>query len=68
MSQSITIDARWIGDDGIWIATSADVPGLVIEGTTWTEMIGEVRHVLPELLRMDGRSDSAMLVVRAEAC
>lgn len=66
MSKAIAVEARWIREDGIWIATSADVPGLVVEGTTWTNMILEVRLVLPELLEMVGRSEAATLVFRAE--
>lgn len=66
MSQTITVDAHWVGDDGVWIATSPDVPGLVVEGATWTTMIHEVRLVLPELLDMAGTREPATLVFRAE--
>lgn len=66
MSQTITVDARWVADDGIWIATSADVPGLVVEGATWTTMIHEVRLVLSELLEMAGHGEPATLIFRAE--
>jgi predicted RNase H-like HicB family nuclease len=66
MSKTIAVEARWIRDDGIWIATSPDVPGLVVEGATWTDMILEVRLVLPDLLEMAGRGEAATLVFRAE--
>ncbi len=66
MSQTITVDAHWVGDDGIWIATSADVPGLVVEGATWTTMIHEVRLVLPELLEMAGHREPETLVFAGE--
>jgi hypothetical protein len=45
MSRSITIDARWDPEASVWIATSNDVPGLVVEADTWSAMIGEVRFV-----------------------
>ena len=57
---------RWIAEDGIWIATSNDVPGLVIEGATWTDMMREANLVLPELLASDGRSDVGIITFRAE--
>ena len=60
MSRSITIDARWDAEASVWIATSNDVPGLVIEADTWPTMIEEVRLVLPDLLELSGeRTDKA---------
>ncbi len=67
MSRSITIDARWDGEASVWIATSKDVPGLVVEADTWPAMIEEVRLVLPDLLELSGeRSDNLSLTFRAE--
>ena len=58
MTHSITIDARWDPEAGVWIATSNDVPGLVVEADTWPAMIEEVRLVLPDLLELsDERTD-----------
>jgi Domain of unknown function (DUF1902) len=54
MSGSITIDARWDPEASVWIATSNDVPGLVVEADTWPAMIEEVRLVLPDLLELSG--------------
>ena len=54
MSRSITIDARWDAEASVWIATSNDVPGLVVEADTWPTMIQEVRLVLPDLLELSG--------------
>ena len=54
MSRSITIDARWDAEASVWIATSNEVPGLVVEADTWPAMIEEVRLVLPDLLELSG--------------
>jgi hypothetical protein len=37
----------------VWIATSRDAPGLVVEAASWRSMIDEVRAVLPDLLELD---------------
>ncbi len=67
MNRSIAIDARWDGEASVWIATSNDVPGLVVEADTWPAMIEEVRLVLPELLELSGkRSDNLSLTFRAD--
>ncbi len=55
MDHSITIDARWDHEARVWLATSDDVPGLVVEADTWPGMISEVRLLLPELLELAGR-------------
>ena len=67
MSRAITIDARWDGEANVWIATSADVPGLVVEAEIWPAMIEEVKLVLPDLLELSGeRGDNLSLTFRAE--
>jgi hypothetical protein len=67
MSRSITIDARWDAEASVWIATSNDVSGLVVEADTWPKMIEEVSLVLPDLLDLSGeRSDNLSLTFRAE--
>jgi uncharacterized protein DUF1902 len=67
MSRSIIISARWDAEASVWIATSSDVGGLVVEADTWLATIEEVRLVLPELLEASGeRSDNLSLAFRAE--
>jgi len=46
--------ARWDGEGNVWIATSDDVHGLVVEADTWPAMIEEVRLILPDLLDLLG--------------
>mgnify|MGYP001453254341 CR=1 FL=1 len=67
MSRSITIDARWDAEASVWIATSNDVAGLVVEADTWPATIEEVGLVLPELLELSGEaSDNLSLTFRTE--
>ncbi|MEA2904029.1 MAG: hypothetical protein QOG83_1121 [Alphaproteobacteria bacterium] len=67
MTRDIAIDARWDGEAAVWIATSSDVPGLVVEADTWPAMIEEVRLILPDLLELSGQPDDKLsLTFRAE--
>ena len=67
MSRDITIQARWDGEASVWIATSSDVAGLVVESETWSGMIEEVRLVLPDLLELSGQPhDNLSLTFKAE--
>ena len=60
MSRSITIKARWDGEASVWIATSEDVHGLVVEADSWPDMIKEVRLVLPDLLELSGHDSEKL--------
>ncbi|MCC3246827.1 DUF1902 domain-containing protein [Methylocystis sp. WRRC1] len=67
MARPIQIDAQW--DDGahVWIATSRDAPGLVVEAESWQSMIDEVRAILPDLLELnEGARTDVSLTFRAE--
>jgi hypothetical protein len=67
MGLQITITARWDDEAGVWLATSTDAPGLVVEAQTWPSMIDEVRLVLPELLTLSGRNNENLsLIFKAE--
>ena len=48
----ITVEAFWDSKAGVWCAKSRDVPGLVIEANTLSEVVNEVRLVLPDLLEL----------------
>jgi hypothetical protein len=67
MTSNIAIQARWDSEAAVWIATSGDVPGLVVEADSWSRMIEEVRLVLPELLELSGKSGERLsLTFKAE--
>ena len=67
MTRDINIQARWDGEANVWIATSIDVPGLVVEADTWPGMIEEVRLILPELMELSGRGrEDLSLTFKAE--
>ena len=67
MNRSITIQARWDNQAAVWLATSQDVPGLVVEADTWAAMIDEVRLVIPDLVDMPAqRSEKLSLTFKAE--
>lgn len=54
MTKSIMIQAIWDSEASVWLATSEDVPGLVVEADSWPAMIEEVKLVLPDLLELSG--------------
>ncbi|MBU6528118.1 DUF1902 domain-containing protein [Methylocystis sp. MJC1] len=67
MPNPVQIDAEWDDEARVWIATSDDAPGLVVEAETWQAMIDDVRVILPGLLGLnEGFSGDLALTFRAE--
>jgi predicted RNase H-like HicB family nuclease len=54
--ESITyhVEADWDPDAGVWVATSADVPGLATEAETIENLTHRLRTMIPELLEANG--------------
>ena len=56
MAYHITI--TWDDEAAVWIATSEDVPGLVLESGSFDALIQKVRYAVPELLQLNGEKSS----------
>ena len=50
---SCRIDFTWDNEASVWIATSKDVPGLVLESGSFDALIERVRYAVPELLELN---------------
>ena len=46
--------AQWDSEAGVWVAESADVPGLVAEADSPNNLAGKLRILIPELLDLNG--------------
>ena len=47
-----TINLLWDNEATVWIATSNDIPGLVLESGSLDALIERVRFAIPELLNL----------------
>jgi hypothetical protein len=56
MDRDIDIQARWDPKVSVWTATSADVPGLVVEADTWPMMIEEIGFLVPNLIEFSSQN------------
>ncbi len=50
------ISTTWDAEAGVWIATSEDVPGLVLESGSLDALMERVKAAVPELLSLSGRT------------
>lgn len=54
----IVVRASWDEEAGVWVATSEDVPGLVIEAESQDQLHERAQALIPELLaENDGFGD-----------
>lgn len=47
------INFIWDNEAHVWIATSEDIPGLVLESGSFDALIERVRFAVPELLELN---------------
>ena len=50
----------WDNDAGVWVATSDDIPGLVLESGSFDALLERIRFAAPELLALNGSGKSAL--------
>jgi predicted RNase H-like HicB family nuclease len=60
------ITFTWDDEAGVWIAESADIPGLILESASFDTLIERVKAAVPELLEMSGKEHMARLRFTAE--
>lgn len=48
-----TINFTWDADASVWIATSNDIPGLVLESGSFDALLERTRFAVPELLELN---------------
>jgi len=52
------VDFIWDEEAAVWVATSEEIPGLVLESGSLDALMERVRYAIPELLTLNGCSKS----------
>lgn len=50
-----TINLTWDSEANVWIATSDDIPGLVLESGSFDALLERTRFAIPELLKLNSQ-------------
>ena len=58
---SYRIKFIWDDEAAVWVATSQDVPGLVLESGSLDALIEKVSVAVPELIELNGLPNGASL-------
>ena len=59
---SYKIDIIWDDEAAVWIATSKDVQGLILESGSLDVLLERVRYAVPELIELNGEKKQAYLL------
>jgi len=51
------INLTWDNEACVWIATSGDIPGLVLESGSFDALLERTRIAIPELLALNASSN-----------
>jgi len=60
------VNFMWDDEAAVWVATSDDIKGLVLEGGSADALIEHVRIAVPELLKMNSQMPATKLNVHFE--
>ncbi len=55
--KTLVVHAIWDDEVEVWVATSADVPGLATEATNLNELVNKLKVMIPELLDENGHGN-----------
>ena len=66
MKTEYVVNLEWDNDAAVWVATSEDVPGLVLESGSLDALAERLRSAVPELLALNG-TDATEAFVRLRA-
>jgi len=61
-----TVNLMWDNEANVWIATSDDIPGLVLESGSIDALIEKVRFAIPELLELNHAAKATRIHFTAE--
>ena len=61
-TMSYRINLFWDGEADVWVATSQDVPGLVLESGSFDALLERVKYAIPELIELNGQKLSSYTV------
>lgn len=63
------VNFTWDPEAAVWVATSEDIPGLVLESGSFDALLERTRFAAPELLELNASEGQALsLTFRSERC
>lgn len=54
------VNVIWDDEASVWVATSDDIPGLVLEAGSFDALLERVRFAVPELLELNNSGELSL--------
>ena len=56
------VNIIWDHEANVWIATSEDIPGLVLESGSYDALLERIRYTAPELIMLNNPKQSTYIL------
>ena len=56
------VNLTWDNESNVWIATSDDIPGLVLESGSFDALLERIRFAAPELIALNNPDKTAYVL------
>lgn len=56
------INLKWDDETGVWVATSEDIPGLVLESGSFDALLERIRFAAPEMIALNNPKQSSYIL------
>lgn len=56
------INLIWDNESSVWVATSEDIPGLVLESGSFDALLERIRFAAPELIELNSPKQSSYIL------
>jgi hypothetical protein len=56
---SYRVNMLWDAEANVWVATSEDVPGLVLESGSFDALLERIKYAIPERVALNGQKVSS---------
>ena len=61
-----TVILSWDDESQVWIATSPDILGLVLESGSFDALVERLTYAVPDLLELNGLPEAKSINIRSE--
>ena len=62
IKMELIVNLIWDNEAAVWVATSEDIPGLVLESGSLDALMERTRYAIPELMALNGIDSNKLSV------
>ena len=67
MNHALLVYAEWDHEENVWIASSNDIPGFIVEAESIETLSAKLQSIVPELLFLNERKTDEEIIIEVLA-